>query len=64
MKRIALLLPVTGLVLGLAAPAGAVGSKSVGLMAATTPSVVYQQEKCKEGEVWDETERKCKKKEG
>ena len=64
MKLIAMLLPITGLVMGVAAPAGAAGSKGVQLMTAATPSIVYQQETCKEGEVWDETEKKCKKKEG
>ena len=64
MKLIALLLPVAGLTFGLTVPVGAAGSKDAGLMAAANAPVVYQQETCKEGEVWDETKKKCVKKEG
>lgn len=53
-----------GLVIGFALPAGAVGSKHLYSDGLSTPSVVFQQQTCKEGEVWDETEKKCVKKEG
>lgn len=53
-----------GLVLAFVTPAGAIGSKNMVSVSAHDPAAVYQQDTCKEGEVWDETEKKCKKKEG
>lgn len=54
----------TGLVLGFAVPAIAAGSQGLPSVSTLKPSAVYQQDKCKDGEVWDETEKKCVKKEG
>jgi hypothetical protein len=51
-------------VFGFVAPAGAVASKSLVSVATIDSSVIYQQDKCKEGEKWNEETKKCEKKEG
>lgn len=63
MKNTIAALPILGLVLGFAGPAGATSMKSLILQSGGATSIVQQQETCKEGEIWDETEQKCKKKE-
>jgi len=63
MKNAATALPVLILILGFAGPAGATAIKSLTLQSAGSMDIVQQQSTCREGEVWDETEKKCKKKE-
>ena len=60
MKNVAMALPVLGLILGFASPAGAAVSKSPILQ---SNEIVQQQDTCKKDEVWDEKEKKCMKKE-
>ncbi|MHA1164843.1 MAG: hypothetical protein ACTSP0_04585 [Alphaproteobacteria bacterium] len=62
MKNAAMALPVLGLILGFASPAGATVSKSLILQSKGHVSIVKQQSTCKEGEMWDEKEKKCMKK--
>lgn len=63
-KNAAIVVPLFGLVLGLAVPAGAVVSKSHILQMKNDVPIVQQQSTCKEGETWNEETQKCEKKEG
>ncbi|GBE44238.1 hypothetical protein BMS3Bbin10_02329 [bacterium BMS3Bbin10] len=60
MKNAVMALPVFGLILGFTSPVGATISKSLILQ---SNEIVQQQDTCKEDEVWDETLKKCVKKE-
>ncbi len=60
MRNAAMALPVFGLILGFGGLAGATVSKSPIL---PSNEIVQQQETCEEGEIWDETLKKCVKKE-
>ena len=51
MKSTLRALAIIGLTTGLAAPVMAIGPD--------TDALVYQQDKCKEGQVWDEKMKKC-----
>lgn len=51
----------TGLILGFVTPIGAANSKSLVSASTVDPSAIYQQDKCKDGEVWDEAQKKCVK---
>ncbi len=62
MKNAAMALPVLGLILGFTSPVGATVSKSLILQAKGNLEIVQQQDTCKEGEIWDEKEKKCVKK--
>jgi hypothetical protein len=62
MKNAAMVLPVLGLILGIASPVGATVSKSLILQSNGNMNIVQQQDTCKEGEMWDEKEKKCVKK--
>lgn len=55
MKDGAMLLALLGFTYGVSAPAIAVTLNKQG-------SIVFDKEKCKEGEMWDETAKKCVKK--
>ena len=62
MQKAAMALPVLGLLLGFTSPVGATISKSLILQSKGDVSIVQQQSTCKEGEMWDEKEKKCIKK--
>jgi len=62
MKNAAMALPVLGLILGFASPVGATVSESLILQSNGNMNIVQQQDTCKEGEIWDEKEKKCVKK--
>ncbi|MGI9381590.1 MAG: hypothetical protein ACR2PO_00425 [Methyloligellaceae bacterium] len=55
MKDAAMLLALLGFIYGVAAPAVAVSLEKRG-------TVVFEQDKCKEGEMWDKATKKCVKK--
>lgn len=61
MKATVLALPVLGLVLGFAIPAGA---SQADRTSASDAAVFSQQSTCKEGEEWNDESKKCEKKEG
>jgi len=64
MKATALALPVMSLAFAFAAPVSAKSPTGLSLEATGAAVVINQQNTCKDGEVWDETEKKCVKKEG
>ena len=59
--KYALALPILGLVLGFTSPVSAATMDGIALKGT---AVVGQQTKCKEGEMWDENQKKCVKKQG
>ena len=60
--KYALALPILGLVLGFTSPVSAATPDGIALKG--TAVVAGQQTKCKEGEMWDENQKKCVKKQG
>lgn len=62
MKSTLTALAALGLVLGLATPTFAAGTKTLSIAGQSDAKVIYQQSTCKTGEMWDVAAKKCKKK--